>query len=85
MGSVLHREITLTPAVLDARIEPDSLSHYNECPRLCNFFGSFWRHSTILPQRNLFLHNLNTRVFLRSLQYGIVVLDFLDACVYAHH
>ena len=34
----------------------------------------FWRHATILP-----------RVFLRSLHYGIVVLGFLDAFVYAHH
>ena len=31
------------------------------------------------------LHDLISRVFLRSLQYGIVVLGFLDAFVYAHH
>ena len=37
------------------------------------------------PQRNCLLHDLISRVFLRSLQYGIVVLGFLDACVYAHH
>ena len=65
--------------------EPDSLTHYNECPRLYNIFPSFWRQATILPQRNLFLHDLITRVFSRSLQYGIVVLGFLDAFVYAHH
>ena len=65
--------------------EPDSLTHYNECPRLHNIFLSFWRHDTILPQRNHFLHDLITRVFLRSLQCGIVVLGFLDAFVYAHH
>ena len=64
--------------------EPDSLTHYNECPRLFTIFLSFWRHATILPQRNL-LHDLITRVFLRSLQHGIVVLGFLDALVYAHH
>ena len=64
--------------------EPDSLTHYNECPRLYNIFISFWRHATILPQRN-FLRDLIIRVFLRSLQYGIVVLGFLDAFVYAHH
>ena len=46
---------------------------------------SFWRHATILPQRNHLLHDLITRVFLQSLQYGIVVLGFLDASVYAHH
>ena len=65
--------------------EPDSLTHHNECPRLYNIFLSFWRHDTILPQRNHFLHDLITRVFLKSLQYGIVVLGFLDAFVYAHH
>ena len=59
--------------------EPDSLSHYDECPRLYNFLFSLWRHATILPQRNLLLHDLITRVFLRSLQHGIVVLGFLDA------
>ena len=31
------------------------------------------------------LHDLLTRVFLQSLQYGIVVLGFLDAIVYVHH
>ena len=65
--------------------EPDSLTHYNECPRLFYFFLSFWRHATILPRRNHILHDLITRVFLRGLQYGIVVLGFLDASVYAHH
>ena len=29
--------------------------------------------------------DLNTHVFLRSLQYGIVVMGFIDAFVYAHH
>ena len=64
--------------------EPDSLTHYNECPRLYNIFTSFWGHATVFPQRNRFLHELITRVFLRSLQYGIVVMGFLDAFVYAH-
>ena len=31
--------------------------------------------------RNHFLHDLISRVFLRSLQYGIVVMGFLDAFV----
>ena len=65
--------------------EPDSLTHYNECSRLYNIFVSFWRHATMLPQRKHFLHGLITRVFLRSLQHGMVVLGFLDAFVYAHH
>ena len=65
--------------------EPDSLSHFNECHRLYNIFTSYSRHATVCPQRNHFLHDLITRVFLRSLQYGIVVMGFLDAFVYAHH
>ena len=65
--------------------EPDSLTHYNKCPRLYNIFISFWRHAAILPQRNHLLHDLITRAFLQSLQYGIVVLGFLDAFVDAHH
>ena len=65
--------------------EPDSFTGYNECPRLYSIFISFWRHATILPRRNHILHDLISRVFMRSLQYGIVVLGFLDAFVYAHH
>ena len=61
-----------------------TLSHYNECPRLYHIFLSFWRHATILPSRNCLLHDLTSRVFLRSLQHGIVVLGFLDAFVYPH-
>ena len=34
--------------------------------------------------RNHLLHDLVNRLFLRSLQYVIVVLGFLDAFVYAH-
>ena len=62
--------------------EPDSLTHYNACPRLFNILFSFWIHATILPQGNHFLHDLIIGVFLRSLQYRIVVLGFLDAFVY---
>ena len=65
--------------------ELDSLTYYNECPRLYNIFVSFWRHATILPPRNHLLHDLISRVFLQSLQCGIVVLGFLDAFVNAHH
>ena len=65
--------------------EPDSLTHYNECPRLYNLFLSFWRHATMLPPRNCLLHDLISRVFLWSLPFGIVVLGFLDEFVYAHH
>ena len=40
---------------------------------------------TILPRRNQILHDLITRVFMRSLQYGIVVPGFFVAFVFAHH
>ena len=39
----------------------------------------------MLPRRNQLLHDLITQVFLRSLQYGIVVMGFIDAIVCAHH
>ena len=64
---------------------PDSLCHCNECPRLHNFFLSFWRDATMAPPRNCLPHDLTSRVFLRSLQYGILVLGILDAFVCAHH
>ena len=84
MGSVLHKDFTLinmiTLAVLDAQMNL-TLTHYNECPRLYNMYISFWRHATILPQRNSLLRDLITRVFMRSLQYVIVVLGFLGSLV----
>ena len=46
---------------------------------------SLWRNATILPQRNSFLRDLIPRVFMRSIQYGLVVLGFFDAFHYAHH
>ena len=64
---------------------PGSLSHYNECPLLCNMFVSIWGQATVLPRRSHLLHDLITQVFLRCLQYGIVVMAFIDAFVYAHH
>ena len=39
----------------------------------------------MVPPRNCLLHDLVSRVFLRRIQYGIVVLGFLGAFVYAHH
>ena len=65
--------------------EPDSLSHYNECPLLCDMFRSFCGQATVLPRRNNLLHDLITQVFVRSLQYGILVMGFIDAYVCAHH
>ena len=46
---------------------------------------SSWRHAAILSPRNCLLHDLISRVFLRSLQYGIMDLGLFDAVVYAHH
>ena len=65
--------------------EPDSLSHYNECPLLYDMFRSFWRQATVLPWRNHLLLDLITQVFLRSFQNGIVVIGFIDAFGHAHH
>ena len=65
--------------------EPDSLAHYNECPLLYNMFISIWGQATVLPRRSHLLHDLITQVFLRSLQYGIVVMSFIDTFVHAHH
>ena len=67
------------------RDEPDSLLHCNECPLLYNIFVSIWEQATVLPRRSHLLHDLITQVLLRSLQYGIVVMGFIDAFVYAHH
>ena len=65
--------------------EPDSLSHYNECPFLYNFVTAAWRNAAILPRRGHLFHDLITHIFLRSLQYGIVAMGIMDALVYAHN
>ena len=62
-----------------------TLPHYNQCLRQNNMFVSIWGQATALPRRGHLLHDLITKVFLRSLQQGIVVMDFIDAFVYAHH
>ena len=41
--------------------------------------------ATILPRRGHLFHDLITQIFLRSLQYGIVVMGVIDAFVYAHN
>ena len=55
--------------------EPDSLTLQRVSPVV----------RSVLPRRNHLLHDVITHVFLRSLQYGIVVLGFIDTFVYAHH
>ena len=47
---------------------------------LCFFLETCYNIAT-----KIFLRDLITRVFMRSIQNGIVVLGFLDAFVYAHH
>ena len=64
--------------------EPDSLSlspHCSECPLLYNMFASIWGQATVLRRRSHLRHDLINQVFLRSLQYGIVVMGFIDAFV----
>ena len=72
-------------AVLDAHMNL-ALSHITMSVLVCtNFlllFGDMLRR--FHGEANL-LHDLITQVFLRSLQYGIVVMGFIDAFVYAHH
>ena len=64
--------------------ESDSLSHYNECPLLYNFFTTVWRHTAIQPRRSHLLNYLVAQTFLRCLQFGIVVMEIIDAFVHAH-
>ena len=49
------------------------------------FFASVWRQATVLPRRGHLFHDLITQVFLRSFQYGIVVMGVIDAFDYAHN
>ena len=72
-------------AVLDARVNP-TLSLITTSAFVCtkNVYP-FWGQAAVLPRRNHLLHDFITRVFLRSLQYGITVMGFIDAFVDAHH
>ena len=80
-----HTENMITQAVFDAQMNL-TLPHITmSLPGCTTFLFFFCRHATILPQRSHLQHDLVTRLFLQSLQYGIVVLVFLDAFVYAHH
>ena len=88
MFFVRHKDFTLRErhrcVELDALMNP-TLSHYNECPLLCNFFASIWGQATVPPRRGHLFHDLITQVFLRSFQYGIVVVGVIDAFVFAHN
>ena len=63
--------------------EPDSLIT-TSVPGFLHL-SYFLRNATILPQRNHLFHDLISHFFSQSLQYGIVVMGFLDAFVYVHH
>ena len=45
-------------------------------------FSPVWGQATVLPRRG---HLPQLRFFLRSLQYGIVVMGVIDAFVHAHN
>ena len=81
----LHHEENEQTCRIGCPDEPDSLSHYNECPQLYNIFSTLWRHAQHVPRRGHLLHDLSTHFFVRSLQYGIIVLGIVDAFVYAHN
>ena len=66
-----------------SRVSP-TLPHYNEC-LCCTICSPVFGQATELPRRSHLLHDLITQEFLRSLQYGIVVMGFIGAFVYAHH
>ena len=70
-------------AELDVRTNL-TLSH-NDCQFHSNSVTAAWRNAAILPRRGLLSHDLITHIFLRSLQYGIVVTGNIDAFVYAHN
>ena len=85
MGFVLHKDFTLTnmttPAVLDAQMNLTlSLITQNVpgCTTSLVLSGDMLQYC---HKEVLFLRDLITRVFMRSIQYGIVVLGFL---VFAH-
>ena len=71
-------------AVLDARMNP-TVSLITTDALVCMICSDlFDEQATALPRRNHPLHDLITKVLLRSLQCGIAVMGFIDAFVYAH-
>ena len=72
-------------AVLDAQMNL-TLSHIKTSVPGCTIYSlPSGGQATVLPRRNHILHDLISHVFLRSLQYVIVLMGFVDAFVYAHH
>ena len=54
-------------------------------PRLYELFSSFWVQAAEQPRSSHLFLDLISQIFLRSLQFGITVMGFIDAFVYAHH
>ena len=63
--------------------EPDALSLITTNALSCTECF-FLEHATARPRRNHLLHDFITQVFLRNLQYGIVLMGFIYSFVYAH-
>ena len=55
--------------------EPDSLSHYNECPLLHTFVVAAWIYAAVRPRRPSVSRSHHSD-HLRSLQYGIAVHNY---------
>ena len=52
---------------------------------LCDILVTIRRHARIHLRSDLFLHDFITQILLRNLQHGIVVVEIVDAVVYAHN
>ena len=55
------------------------------CPRMCDGVSAFRGQADLRPRRNHLLHDLNTKMLLRNLQYGITTMGIIDTCVFAHY
>ena len=89
MVFVRHKDFTLRErhkrVELDAQMNP-TLFHTATNNLYCTtFFASVWGQAKVLPRRGHLFHDLITQVFLRSLQYGIVVMGVIDAFDHAHN
>ena len=88
MVFVRHKDFTLREknkdVELDVRMNPTPSHIATSVLCYTTFFASVWGQATVLPRRSHLLHDLITQVFLRSLQYGIVVMGVIDAFVHAH-
>ena len=77
-NGLLHSKNIITLAVFDAQMNL-ALTHYTGCTIF------LFRPGDMLRYCHREVIYLVSRFLLQSLQFGIVVLGFLDAFVYAHH